>query len=546
MSGSLFKIERWGTLLKAIRVVAWCLRFVRNSGKSCAKLSGELSYDELSEAKRHLFLCDQDKYFNPELAALRRGKPVPTTSSIAKLSPYLDKDGLLRVSGRLEFAALRFSEKHPIILYKSHLARLLVCFQHKLMKHAGVSLMLVGLRDDYWIVGVRRLAKSVRRECKSCKIQDAQACERPVAPLPSMRVRPAAPFSVIGIDHTGVLFCHDAPGKKFHILLVTCAVTRAVHLELVDSLSAQDVFLALRRMMARRGVSTIIYSDNAKAFKAAPELLNKHFGHVAPRWDYIAPRAPWRGGWWERLNKSLKSALRRSVGRLSLSRTELETVLHETEACINSRPLTFVGDELESASPLTPAHFLIGRCPFTPSCVQDTLFAADIERSDLLQFQEVRQEILDKFWVVWSTEYIRNLPPGSSSPSRGDITVGSVVMIREDNCPRLQWPVGLVIDVYPGKDGLVRTVRVKTSKGVFVRPIQRIHDLEVNDQSLLEVPESLSEGADLPDIPVVTRAKNKGQNIQNKEGPCDSDAWTTGLQKSSSGRKIKPLKRLDL
>ena len=57
----------------------------------------------------------------------------------------------------------------------------------------------------------------------------------------------------------------------------------------------------------------------------------------------------------------VKSALKKSLGTRCLTRTELETTLQEVEACINSRPLTFVGDEPDSGTPLTPSHFLIGR-----------------------------------------------------------------------------------------------------------------------------------------------------------------------------------------
>ena len=62
----------------------------------------------------------------------------------------------------------------------------------------------------------------------------------------------------------------------------------------------------------------------------------------APDRKFIAPRTPWWGGWWKRLVASVKSALKRSLGKRPLSRQELETLLHEIEACINARPLTFV------------------------------------------------------------------------------------------------------------------------------------------------------------------------------------------------------------
>ena len=175
----------------------------------------------------------------------------------------------------------------------------------------------------------------------------------------------------------------------------------------------------------------------------------------------------------------MKSALKRSVGLLTLSRTELETVLHEIEACLNSRPLTFVGDDPAYSAPLTPAHFLIGRCPFTPATTGDLLVTCD----DLVQHNQVRKWMLDKFWEVWSQKYIRSLPPGGSGRVKGDIQIGSVVMVREDNTPRLLWPMGVVTKVHPGRDGIVRTVSVRTSRGTFVRPIQQIHDLEVMDHA---------------------------------------------------------------
>ena len=150
----------------------------------------------------------------------------------------------------------------------------------------------------------------------------------------------------------GPLYSCDYVGKKFDIILFTCAITRAVHLELVESLSAETTVMALRRFIARRGMPSILMSDNAKGFVAAKDHLLKLFGPDGPEWRYIAPRAPWWGGWWEILIKSVKSSLKRSLGRRSLTRVELETTLHEIESCVNSRPLTFVGDELDYGSPL--------------------------------------------------------------------------------------------------------------------------------------------------------------------------------------------------
>lgn len=79
--------------------------------------------------------------------------------------------------------------------------------------------------------------------------------------LPESRIRDAIAFEVTGIDYAGPLFLKD---QKAYIYLFTCAVYRAVHLELVTSLSTEGFLEALRRFIARRGRPSVIYSDNGK------------------------------------------------------------------------------------------------------------------------------------------------------------------------------------------------------------------------------------------------------------------------------------------
>ena len=415
------------------------------------------------------------------LVGLSQGKKLPKESSLIKLDPFMDSNGLLRIKGRLENANMSYESKHPIILPFSHLAKILVRFQHKLLKHAGVSTLITTLRNSYWIVRLRRIAKTVCQECVTCRRQDSKACSQPVAPLPELRVKTSPPFTVTGLDYAGPLFCVDLPSKKLYILLFTCAVIRSVHLELTDSLAMPECILAIRRFAARRGLPSVFYSDNAKTFVGVSHLLQQHYGPLAPQWKFIVPRAPWWGGWWERLVRSVKSALRKTLGKKCLSRCELETTLHEVEACVNSRPLTFVGGEPDICNPLTPSHFLIGRTAgFQPDIIDD--HPSCVSSMDLCNRETVRLRQLDKFWEMWSTEYIRNLPCTIKGfVPKCDLRKGSVVLIKEDNVPRLSWPLGVIVEVFPGKDGYIRSVNVKTSKGVINRPVQRLHDLEINE-----------------------------------------------------------------
>ena len=474
-----FPTERWGKFAKAVRVVAWVRRFISNcrfpKGR-CGLLS--LSGTELTKARSELLRQEQRRAFPDEWRALMKGKRVPRNSRVYNLSPFVDKDGLLRVGGRLEMSDLQYEEKHPVLLPRSHLTELLVREQHLLLRHAGVATVITALRGAYWILGLRCIAKRIKRGCVICQRHDSRPCNEEAAPLPGCRVTESPPFSVTGVDFAGPVFSVDFPKKKFYICLFTCAVTRAVHLEMTDALSMSEFMMALRRFAARRGLPRIIYSDNAATFKGADALLQRYFGHLAPEWRFIVPRSPWWGGWWERLIRSCKLGLRKSLGTRCLTRTELETVLLEVECCVNSRPLTFSGDGSDATPPITPAHFLTGRgTGFSSRVVEDP---TSVTSRVLSERARVREKRLSKFWSVWSSEYLRSLPPSVRNfRPGGRLAVGSLVMLREENMPRMRWEHGVVTKLHMGRDGKVRSAEVRTSTGPKTRPIQRLHDLEV-------------------------------------------------------------------
>ena len=157
----IFDVDRWGSLTKAIRVVAWVLRYISNLKLTRVErqLTSDLTFEELKCARYQLILSVQQHEFAVEISALKEGRPIPKTSALARLTPFLGEDGLLRIQGRLQFSALSHAEKHPIILPRCHLSVLLTRFQHRLLKHAGVPQMMSSLRNEFWIIGLRRIAK---------------------------------------------------------------------------------------------------------------------------------------------------------------------------------------------------------------------------------------------------------------------------------------------------------------------------------------------------------------------------------------------------
>ncbi|XP_064082979.1 uncharacterized protein LOC135198993 [Macrobrachium nipponense] len=320
--------------------------------------------------------------------------------------------------------------------------------------------------------------------------------------------------------------------RKFYVLLFTCGVVRALHLELTESLSLSDCLLAIRRFVARRGLPSVIYSDNAKTFVAAKYEVQRMYSHLAPKWNFIASRAPWWGGWWERLIRSVKLALRKTLNLNYVSKSELETILVEIESIINSRPLTYASDEPDSIHYLTPSHFILGRAPHCKSLIN--VEPCKVTSRDLNEREVVRNQKLEHFWRLWSNNYITNLPQVVKGFNKKcDLSKGDLVLIKEDNIPRLKWPLGVIVDVSKGKDGLVRSVRLKSKRGEMTRPIQRLYDLEVGRSEDLITADASCGDLDR-DI------------CDNPQMPMHTVSDDDVLPRSKSGRVLKPPTKLDL
>ena len=478
----IFIFERHSSLMKIINIVAWVHRFINNClCHRSRRTKGPLTSQEINLAKVRVWRTLQQQIYGQEISQLQQGRPLHKSSQIGKLNPVLDSDGLLRVFTRLMYAELPPDMKFPIILPYSHTTILLVRFQHVLLKHAGIETLLTSLRDTFWIIGARRIAKYVIKYCVFCQRHDSQPFSEVAAPLPADRVRQAPPFARIGLDMAGPLYIRNS-NHKYYIFLITCCVTRAIHLEFTPSLNLTDTLLGFRKFAARRGVPEVIYSDNAPTFQAMPRKLAELYGPHAPSWNNIAPRSAHQGGWWERLVRSVKLALRKTLGNSMLSLKELVVTLYEVEAAINTRPITKLPVNPDEFGPLTPAHFLRGHSRDSRLTDHDL---SDISALQLAELFSRRNVALDKFWKVWRNNYIANLPPVVRNFKEGGspIELGDIVLLRDEDTKRQKWPLGRVVFLHPGRDGRVRNVEVKMENNTLTRSIQRLHRLEVQPQS---------------------------------------------------------------
>ena len=111
------------------------------------------------------------------------------------------------------------------------------------------------------------------------------------------------------------------------------------------------------------------------------------------------------------------------------------------------------------------------------------LYAHPVTAKDLVARYKVRSQLVDHFWDIWSSDYIRNMPACQGDTERGHLSIGSVVLVREGCYSRMQWPIGVITRVYPGRDGIIRAVEVRTANGTYVRSIQLLHDLEITEST---------------------------------------------------------------
>lgn len=196
-------------------------------------------------------------------------------------------------------------------------------------------------------------------------------------------------------------------------------------------------------------------------------------------------RAAWWGGMWERLVRSVKTCLRKVVGKASLHYEEIETILTEVEAVVNSRPITFTHTSSEEPVPLSPSHFLIGqRLTALPPAVSMTSAVPDVSKAQLVKRWRYRQRIVNMFWCRWRKEYLLELRSAhiSSSVKRpSDLKTGDVVLIYEDKMPKHLWRIGRITEVYMGRDGKVCSCLVMLpSRNTLRRPVQLLYPLELS------------------------------------------------------------------
>ncbi|XP_062541834.1 uncharacterized protein LOC134209824 [Armigeres subalbatus] len=421
-----------GKLFTATISVLYARCFVDNCRRKILKQplqSSHVNQEEFIKAENTLWRLAQQAEFPEEMFQLQQAKEgrktkLDKTSRIYKLSPFIDEAGVARMDTRIaEAVFVSYNTKFPIIFPKGHrLANLVIEWYRRYYLHANNETVINEVRQRFHIPCLRTLVRNLSKTCMQCRVMKAKPTYPREAPLPEARLSPhIRTFSFVGLDYFGPILVKVGRSLvKRWVALFTCLTIRAVHLEVVHSLSTEACKMAIRRFVVRRGAPLEIRSDNGTNFiganrelqqqiKEMNQQLSEVFTNAVTKWVFNPPSAPHMGGSWERLQGV-------------------------------TQPPIPIPERPESLRPSW----------------------------------RLATNLVNQFWSRWIEEYLPIIASRTKwyeeakEPKVGDLAVIVDASVRNG------WLRGRIISVIKGRDGRIRQVLVKTSGGVLRRPVTKV------------------------------------------------------------------------
>lgn len=401
-------MEDYGSIDRVLVVLGYIYRFIylKVGDTLFARWLGRESRETecfTMIAEQRLVRAVQHDHFAKEIAFCR-GNPkiIPcgmkvVSSKVQQLRLFLDGEGVLRVNTCLGNANIPASAKEPMLLPKqSHFTTLIIWRVHHRLHHAGVAQTLAELRQMFWIPQGRQVIRNLLRTCVRCRMMLAAPYPILAQPqLPAFRVQSGDCFNSTGVDFAGPLTIgtlssvmrkrkrdkvwrefmkkhrvEEDPDRKVWLVIFSCAVSRNVHAEVLDGMTVTDFMHGVRRFVGKYGPPTLFYSDNAKTFQCVarelPQILShprlhKYLNTRKIQWKFYVQKAPWMGGFIERVVALYKGSVKRVVGRARLDYQEFLTLICELNGMLNSRPISYVYDTAMEDDPITPSKLWCGK-----------------------------------------------------------------------------------------------------------------------------------------------------------------------------------------
>ena len=516
-------IKRFSSWKRFVKVCCWILRWksqprtditkIKPKADSKSKVSKPLPYTlfikytpslnlsvnhvgavEYEAVETKLIALYQGKHFAETFDQLKKNpkKIVSVKNHIYKLNPQVDSDGLLRVNGRLRDIGQLGRAARPILLPKDeHITKIIILHYHidVCCHYGGTHYLHSRVLERFWPVNGHRQCQRIVTRCSRCQILKKKAQKQQMATLPEFRIpsihqstadmkQALLPYTHTGLDYGGPLVTKQGRAKarqKRWFCLFTCLQCRAIHIEMVWSLSTDSFLQAFERFIARNCKPKHLYMDNqttfVKAEKDIKEWMDQNAVDLKNRatqkfstieFHFIPPASPNYGGAWESMIKQAKRCIYDKIRDGIVTDEELLTVFATVESLINARPLMKASSDPEDLQILTPAHFLIrgtyeSLAPIPNSWheKQRYLFIQDLISS---MWERLLKEVIPK-----KNKFEKNVRETEQ------VEVGDLVIMLNDRDRDRSWPVGVVTKTLTSHDDIIRRCEIKFNDKTFIR-----------------------------------------------------------------------------
>ena len=467
--------------------------------KEIYKRFSRLTITDLERADHFIFRKVQRESYAAEYEQFSRGKSVPN-KEFMQLSVFMDTQGIMRINARTHLNRKNYPQPFvPVLPKKNALVSIFVMHFHEKFNHIAVESQIAAIRTQGWIPQIRQLMRTVKAHCNECILREALPCDPEIGPLPEYRINPdLEPFEVTGVDLLGpIVTIQYGRSKKVWIMIFTCALTRFVHLHVVDSLESIKVLEAIVMFNAAHGPVRKFISDNGTNFVGAAKIIEEDYKNsiiffmqlpeelgqeLAEKynieWCFIPPGSPWFGGFYERLVREVKRSLGDTLTNRRLTKTELNIAISETAHRLNLRPLTHTPIGSEDDTVLTPHHLAKHRpgWPLLPGLHNGKYVEVD-ERSIYRKGRVLADELMRKFIAYYlpvltkKVKWLKETDP---------LQVGDLVLMIEPNMTRKEWPRGKIIKLFYGKDNVPRVADVLKANGkIKRRPVRKLARINI-------------------------------------------------------------------
>ena len=372
---------------------------------------------------------------------------------------------------------------------------------HHLAKHAGPGVTKAKIQQQLWIPRSSVTVRKIVQNCFQCKKLSGKPYRWPKSPHLIQERVTIEPYNTIGCDLTGFFNVrNNACIEKVYIALFTDCGTRHISTQIMDNMETATFLQAFRRHCSIYGTPSKIISDQGAYFVKSAAILGEKLGEEwcntiseAMRkkgitWQFNPAGSPHFGGHFERLVGVLKGPLKRCIGRAILDKQEFITLTQEATCVMNDRPLCITNPTIQDRIPLSPNHLIFGRSlsalPYGEGNLEDIddpLYSMD--ESELDRSWRRMASRLAFFKKQFQEEYLLYLRTRHQHDHHDDpvvapsISIGDLVVIKNDDTKRSLWDMGEIIEIFPSSDERTRAVRLRTRNGEITRSILKLFPL---------------------------------------------------------------------